>query len=132
MSRHVADLIAAIDRKDADGIRAAYAPGARLVAMTPNTFQVHQGVDAVAAKVAEWYTTWEEAPAYSFVSTTEDAERIVVEFERTSTYEGATWVVRQAHILTPGPQGIEHHRMYCCGPREGQPELAAAYAETRR
>ena len=132
MSQHVADLIAAIDRKDADGIRAAYAPGARLVAMTPNTFQVHEGVDAVAAKVAEWYTTWEEAPAYSFLSTTQDGERIVVEFERTSTYEGATWVVRQAHILTSGPQGIEDHRMYCCGPREGQPELAAAYAEAGR
>ncbi len=132
MSQHVADLIAAIDRKDADGIRAAYAPGARLVAMTPNTFQVHEGVDAVAAKVAEWYTTWEEAPAYSFLSTTEDGERIVVEFERTSTYEGATWVVRQAHILASGPEGIEDHRMYCCGPREGQPELAAAYAEAGR
>ncbi len=106
MSRHVADLIAAIDRKDADGIRAAYAPGARLVAMTPNTFRVHEGVDAVAAKVAEWYTTWEEA--------------------------GATWVVRQAHILTSGPQGIEDHRMYCRGPREGQPELAAASVEAGR
>jgi hypothetical protein len=66
MSRHVADLIAAIDRRDADGIRVAYAPGARLVAMTSNTFQVHEGVDAVAAKVTEWYTNWEEAPAYSF------------------------------------------------------------------
>ena len=132
MSQHVADLIAAIDRQDADGIRAAYAPGARLVAMTPNTFQVHEGVDAVAAKVAEWYTTWEEAPAYSFLSMTEDADRIVVEFERTSTYEGATRVVRQAHILTPGPQGIEDHRMYCCGPREGQPELAPAHAEAGR
>ena len=132
MSQHVADLIAAIDRKDAYGIRAAYAPGARLVAMTPNTFQVHEGVDAVAAKVAEWYTTWEEAPAYSFINTIGDGERIVVEFERTSTYEGATWVVRQAHILMPGPQGIEDHRMYCCGPREGQPELAAAYAEAGR
>lgn len=132
MSQHVADLIAAIDRKDPDGIRAAYAPSARLVAMTPNTFQVHEGVDAVAAKVAEWYTTWEEAPAYSFLSTTEDGERVVVEFERTSTYEGATWVVRQAHILTSGPRGIEDHRMYCCGPREGEPELAAAYAEAGR
>jgi hypothetical protein len=66
MSRHVADLIAAIDRRDADGIRVAYAPGARLVAMTSTTFQVHEGVDAVAAKVTEWYTNWEEAPAYSF------------------------------------------------------------------
>ena len=132
MSQHVADLIAAIDRKDADGIRGAYASDARLIAMTPNTFQVHEGVDAVAAKVAEWYTTWEEAPAYSFLSMTQDGERTVVEFERTSTYEGATWVVRQAHILTSGPQGIEDHRMYCCGPREGQPELAAAYATAGR
>lgn len=132
MSQHVADLIAAIDRKDADGIRGAYASDARLIAMTPNTFQVHEGVDAVAAKVAEWYTTWEEAPAYSFLSMTQDGERTVVEFERTSTYEGATWVVRQAHILTSGPQGIEDHRMYCCGPREGQPELAAAYAAAGR
>jgi ketosteroid isomerase-like protein len=132
MSQHVADLIAAIDRKDTDGIRAAYAPGARLIAMTPNTFQVHEGVDAVAAKLAEWYTTWEEAPAYSFVSTTEDGERSVVEFERTSTYEGASWVVRQAHVLTSGPGGIEDHRMYCCGPREGRPELGAVYGEAGR
>ena len=49
MSQHVANLVAAIDRKDADGIRAAGAPGARLVAMAPNTFQVHEGVAAVAA-----------------------------------------------------------------------------------
>lgn len=132
MSQHVAHLIAAIDRKDADGIRAAYAPGARLVAMTPNTFQLHEGVDAVAAKLAEWFTTWEEAPAYSFLSTIESGERVVVEFERTSTYEGVPWVVRQAHVLTLGPEGIEDHRMYCCGPRAGEPELGAAYAEVGR
>lgn len=132
MSQHVADLIAAIDRKDADGIRAVYAPDARLVAMTPNTFQVHEGVDAVAAKLAEWFTTWEDAPAYSFLRTIEDGDRTVVEFERTSTYEGASWVVRQAHVLTSGPDGIDEHRMYCCGPREGQPDLGAAYAGAGR
>jgi len=132
MRQHVGQLIAAIDRQDADGIRAAYAPDARLVAMTPNTFQLHEGVDAVAAKLAEWFTTWEEDPAYSFLSTIENGKRVVVEFERTSTYEGAPWVTRQAHVLTLGPEGIEDHRVYCCGPREGQPELGAAYAETKR
>jgi hypothetical protein len=24
------------------------------------------------------------------------------------------------------PEGISEHRLYCCGPREGAPELAAA------
>jgi ketosteroid isomerase-like protein len=132
MSQHVANLIEAIDRKDADGIRSAYAPGARLVTMTPNTFQVHEGVDAVAAKLADWYTTWEEAPAYAFLSTSENGERTVVEFERTSTYEGAPWVVRQAHVITSGAAGITDHRVYCCGPREGDPELGPVYAEAGR
>ena len=42
--------------------------------------------------------------------------------------EGAPWVVRQAHVLEAGAGGIVEHRMYCCGPREGAPELAGAYA----
>ena len=132
MRRHVGQLIEAIGRQDTDGIRAAYAPSARLVAMTPNTFQLHQGADAVAAKLTEWFTTWEEDPAYSFLSTIESGDRVVVEFERTATNEGAAWVTRQAHVLTLGPEGIEDHRVYCCGPREGKPELGAAYAETKR
>jgi hypothetical protein len=127
MIDHVARLIEAIDRKDPEGIRSAYAGEARLVAMTPNTFQVHEGLEAVIAKLTEWFATWEEEPRYSFIGTVRDGDRAVVEFERTSTFEGASWVVRQANVLTLGPGGITEHRMYCCGPREGEPELAAVY-----
>jgi hypothetical protein len=132
MTDPVSRLVEAIDRKDADGIRAAYAPDARLVAMTPNTFQVALGADAVAEKLAGWFTTWEDEPAYSFLGTIRSGDRALVEFERTSTFEGAPWVVRQAHVIQVGPAGIDEHRMYCCGPRAGEPELAAAYAEAIR
>ncbi len=128
MTDPVSRLVEAIDRKDAAGIRAAYAPAARLVAMTPNTFQVAVGVDEVVEKLAGWFVSWEEEPHYSFLGTVRSGDRAVVEFERTSTFEGAPWVVRQAHVLQVGPEGIAEHRMYCCGPREGAPELAAAYA----
>jgi ketosteroid isomerase-like protein len=127
MSDPVSRLVEAIDRKDARGIRGAYAPTARLVAMTPNTFQVATGADDVAAKLTGWFTTWEEEPSYSFIGTVREGDRAVVEFERTSTFEGAPWVVRQAHVLQLGEEGILEHRMYCVGPREGQPELAGAY-----
>jgi ketosteroid isomerase-like protein len=126
MTDHVTRLIEAIDRKDPEGIRAAYATDARLVAMTVSTSQVHEGGDAVTAKMAEWFATWEEEPGYSFLGTVRNGDQAVVEFERTSTFEGAPWVVRQAHVLRLGPEGIREHRMYCCGPREGEPELAAA------
>jgi hypothetical protein len=124
----VTALIEAIDRKDAAGIRAAYADDARLVAVTPNTFQTADGGDAVAAKLAEWFTTWEEGPAYSFIAVTREGDRAVIDFERTSTFEGKPWVVRQAHVLDLGAEGVRAHRMYCCGPREGEPELARALA----
>lgn len=127
MTDYVTRLIDAIDRKDPEGIRAAYATDARLVAMTPNTFQVHDGADAVTAKMAEWFTTWEEDPGYSFLGTVRNGDHAVVEFERTSIFEGEPWVVRQANVLRVGPQGINEHRMYCCGPRAGEPELAAAF-----
>lgn len=132
MTDPVSRLVEAIDRKDAAGIRAAYAPAARLVAMTPNTFQVAVGVDDVVEKLAGWFVSWEEDPHYSFLGTVRSGDRAVVEFERTSTFEGAPWVVRQAHVLQVGPEGIVEHRMYCCGPREGAPELAAAYAGAAR
>lgn len=128
MTDPVSRLVEAIDRSDPDGIRAAYAPEARLVAMTPNTFQVASGANDVAAKLAEWFTTWEEDPSYAFLGTVRQGDRAVVEFERTSSYLGAGWVTRQAHVLQIGPAGITEHRMYCCGPREGAAELAAAYA----
>jgi hypothetical protein len=48
MSDPVFRLIEAIDRKGAQGIRDAYPPGARLVAMTPNTFQVATGAEDIA------------------------------------------------------------------------------------
>lgn len=132
MTDPVSLLVEAIDRKDAEGIRAAYAPGARLVAMTPNTFQVAVGADAVAEKLAGFFASWEEEPAYSYLGTIRSGDRALVEFERTSTFEGAPWVVRQAHVIQVGPAGIGEHRMYCCGPRAGEPELAATYAEAIR
>lgn len=128
MTDPVSRLVEAIDRKDAEGIRAAYAPEARFIGMTPNTFQVAEGADAVAAKMAEWFTSWGDDPSYSFLGTVRQGERVAVEFERTSTYEGAEWVTRQAHLMQVGPAGILEHRVYCCGPREGSPELASAYA----
>ena len=132
MTDPVSRLVEAIDRKDAAGIRAAYAPGARLVGMTPNTFQVAVGVDEVVEKMTGWFASWEEEPAYSFLGTVRSGDRAVVEFERTSTYEGAPWVVRQAHVLELSPDGITEHRMYCCGPREGSPELGGLYADAVR
>jgi hypothetical protein len=122
----VTTLIDAIDRKDPSGMRDAYREDARLVAMTPNTFQVHEGAGAVTAKLAEWFATWEEEPAYSFIDVVRGPERVAIEFERTSTFEGQPWVVRQAHLLELGEGGIREHRMYCCGPRQGTPELAEA------
>lgn len=127
MTDPVSRLVEAIDRKDPAGIRAAYAPEARFVGMTPNTFQTAEGAEAVAAKMAEWFTSWGEDPAYAFLGIVREGERAVVEFERTSTYEGAEWVTRQAHVMRVGPAGILDHRVYCCGPREGTAELAAAY-----
>ena len=132
MSDPVSRLIEAIDSKDPEGIRSAYAPRARLVAMTPETFRVAEGADAVASVLAEWFTTWEEAPSYAFLGTIRHGDRAVVEFERTSTFEGTPWVVRQAHVLQVGTDGITEHRVYCCGPRAGSPELASAYTEAER
>lgn len=129
MSDHVAQLVEAMATKDPDGIRAAFAPNARLVAMTPNTFQVVDGRDAVAAKLAEFFASWEENPEWSYLDVWRDGRVAVVEFERTSTYEGKPFVVRQSHSLVVGDDGVERHRMYCCGPREGGPDLARALAE---
>jgi ketosteroid isomerase-like protein len=132
MSDPVEALVDAMNRKDTDGMRAAYAPHPRLVSMTPNTFQVVDGRDAVAAKLAEFFASWEEDPEWSYLEIWRDGRVAVVEFERTSTYEGKPFVVRQSHTLVLGEDGIEGHRMYCCGPREGQPELARAFAGARR
>ena len=63
MTDPVSRLVEAIDRKDAEGIRDAYAPDARLVAMAPDNFYLMDGADAVAAKLAEWYASWEEDAA---------------------------------------------------------------------
>lgn len=127
MTDPVTRLVDAIDRRDPEAIRAAYAPEVRFVGMTPNTFQTAEGAEAVAAKMAEWFTSWGEDPAYAFLGTVREGERAVVEFERTSTHEGAEWVTRQAHVMRVGPAGILDHRVYCCGPREGTAELAEAY-----
>jgi ketosteroid isomerase-like protein len=132
MHDHVATLLEAFADKDPGGIRSAYAPDARLIAMTPNTFQVADGPEAVADKLAGWFASWEEDPEWSYLDVWRDGKVAVVEFERTSTYEGKSWVVRQSHSLVLGAEGIELHRMYCCGPREGEPELAQALAEMVR
>ncbi len=131
MSDHVTALLGAIDGKDPDGMRAAYTADARLVTMTPNTFNVDVGAEAIGVRLAEWYASWEEDPAFAFLGRVEDGERVVVEFERTSTYDGASWVVRQAHVMDVGPDGIREHRIYCCGPRQGSPDLAATFAAAR-
>ncbi len=131
MTDPVQQLTESIDRQDVAGIRAAYAADARLLAMTPNTFQVHDGAGAVAAKLGEWFAGWEEDPRYTFLGVIRDGGRAVVEFERASTFEGEPWVTRQSHALELGPGGIIVHRMYCCGPRAGTPELAAALAGAR-
>lgn len=128
MSDPVTTLLSAIERGDAVTARSVYAPDVRLVTMTPNTFNTDLGVDAVAARLEDFFFSWEEAPHFAFLGTVRDGDRAFVEFERTSTYEGAPWVVRQAHAMSVGPDGIREHRIYCCGPRQGEPELAAAYA----
>ncbi|MEW6582393.1 MAG: nuclear transport factor 2 family protein [Actinomycetota bacterium] len=121
-------LVDAIGRKDVDGMRAPYAPDALLVTMSPNMFHVARGRDAVAARLAEWFAGWEESPRFSFLRRLRDGDRRVVELERTSTFEGAGWVVRQAHVMELAPDGsIRDHRIYCCGPREGGADLAAVY-----
>jgi len=127
MSDPVSRLVEAIERRDPDAIGAAYEPGARLVTMTPNTFPVAEGTDAVVARRADWFISWEEDPAFSYIATVRDGHRVAVEFERTSTSDGEPWVVRQAHVLQLGDGGIREHRISCCGPRQGTPELAGVF-----
>lgn len=131
MTDPVQQLADSIDGMDVPGIRAAYAEGARLVAMTPNTFQVHDGPDAIAAKLGEWFASWGEDPRYSFIGVIREGDRAVIEFERVNTYEGETWVSRQSHTLELGAEGIVTHRMYCCGPRAGAGELAESLVAAR-
>ena len=131
MNDPVTQLTDSINRMDVEGIRAAYAPDARLLAMTPNTFQVHDGPGAIADKLGEWFAAWGDDPSYSFLGVVRQGDRAVVEFERVNTYEGETWVARQSHTLELGPEGIAVHRLYCCGPRAGAPELAAGLEAVR-
>ena len=131
MNDRITTLFEAIDRQDSDGMRAAYAPDARLVTMTPNTFKVDTGVDEIGARLTDWYVSWEQEPAFSFLSRIDHDGHVFVEFERTSSYEGDRWVVRQSHVLDVGPDGVREHRIYCCGPRQGSPDLAAIYASMR-
>jgi hypothetical protein len=129
MPEPVAQLVEAMGKKDPDGICAAFAANARLIVMTPNTFQVVDGREDVAAKLSEFFASWEEDPEWSYLDIWRDGRVAVIEFERTSTYEGKPFVVRQSHSVVVGDEGIERHRMYCCGPREGGPDLARALAE---
>ena len=131
MNDPVTTLLGAIDRGDADAMRSVYASDACLITMTPNTFNTDEGVDAVTARLADWFLSWEEEPRFAFLGTVCDGNRVFAEFERTSTFEGAHRVVRQAHVMDVGPDGIKEHRVYCCGPRAGEPELAAAYGGGR-
>jgi len=128
MTTTVSRYLEAIDRKDAEGIRDTLAPDVRMVGMAPDVFYLLEGADAAVEKLAQWYASWEEEPAFSFLRLIQDGDRVVAEFERTSTFEDAPWVVRQAHVLELGPEGITELRVYCSGPRQGTPELAAAYA----
>lgn len=120
--------IEAVGVKDADGIRAALSPDVRMVGSVPDGFHLLQGAEAAAEKLAAWYASWGEEPSYSFLGRVQDGDRVVVEFERVCTFEGVPWVVRQAHVMELGPEGIAELRIYCSGPRAGGPELAAAYA----
>ena len=131
MIDHITTFLGAIEQGDPQAVRSVYASDARLITMTPNTFNTDEGVDAIAARLEDWFLSWEERPGFSFLSTIRDGNRTFVEFERTSTYEGAQWVVRQAHVMDVAPDGIREHRIYCCGPREGKPDLAAAYEGAR-
>lgn len=131
MSDHITAFLGAIELGDPQAVRSVYAPDARLITMTPNTFNTDEGVDAIAARLEEWLLSWEKQPGFSFLSTIRDGNRAFVEFERTSTYEGAERVVRQAHVMDVSPHGIREHRIYRCGPREGKPDLAAAYGSAR-
>jgi hypothetical protein len=128
VSDPVATLIEGMEQQNPARIRAAYADDARLLAMTPNTFQIHEGADAAAAKIGEWFAGWERDPRWTFIRVHRDGGRAVVEFERASTFEDEPWVTRQAHVLEVTGEGIVEHRMYCCGPRAGAPELAEALA----
>ncbi len=132
MNATVSRYLEAIDRKDAEGIRDALAPDVRMVGMAPDVFYLLEGADAATEKLAQWYASWEEEPAFSFLSLIQEGDRAVAEFERTSTFEDAPWVVRQAHVIELGPDGIAELRVYCSGPRQGTPELAAAYAGAAR
>jgi ketosteroid isomerase-like protein len=132
MNATVSRYLEAIDRKDAEGIRDALAPDVRMVGMAPDVFYLLEGADAATEKLAQWYASWGEEPAFSFLSLIQDGDRVVAEFERTSTFEDAPWVVRQAHVIELGPDGIAELRVYCSGPRQGTPELAAAYAGAAR
>ncbi len=127
MNDPVTSLVDAIDRRDADAMRALYEPDARLITMTPNTFLVAEGPDAITERLADWFISWEEEPAFSYIGTIRQGDNVAVEFERTSVYEGEPWVVRQAHMLHVGDATIREHRIYCCGPRKGAPDLAALY-----
>lgn len=131
MNDHITTLLGALESRDPQAIRSAYTSQARLITMTPNTFNTDEGVEAIATRLEEWFLSWEEQPGFSFLSTIRDGNRTFVEFERTSTYDGAQWVVRQAHVMDVAPEGIREHRIYCCGPRQGEPDLAAAYGGAR-
>lgn len=127
-----AQLLEAIDRRDVAALEAVYAPDSVLVTVTPNTRKVAHGPEAIAALLGEWYASWEEDPGFSWLEVLSHGQRAMVEFERVSTFEGEPWVVCQAHALEWDDDGIRVHRIFCTGPRAGEPHVAVPAAEARR
>ena len=124
MADPVGRLLDSMERQDPDGLRAPYAPDARLLASVPENFYDLRGPEAIGEKLVQWYASWEDDPAHAFLEVSREGERTLVELERTCTYEGASWVARQVHVFEVGEDGIREHRMYCSGPRAGEPLLA--------
>jgi ketosteroid isomerase-like protein len=124
MADPVTRLLESMERQDAAGLRAAYAPDARLLASVPENFYDLRGAEAIAEKLEQWYASWEEDPSHVFLVVSRTGDRTLVELERTCSYEGARWVARQVHVLEVGEEGIREHRLYCSGPRAGEPLLA--------
>lgn len=124
----VSALVDAVARQDVSAMRGLYAPDAVLVTMSPNTFHTARGPEAIAERLAEWFASWEEGPRFTYLRQVREGDHAAIEFERTSRFEGADWVVRQAHHVDLGEGCIRAHRVYCTGAREGAPDLAGATA----
>jgi SnoaL-like protein len=131
MADPVSRLLASMERQDPKGLRGPYAPDARLLASVPEKFYDLRGPEAIGERLIQWYASWEGDPAHAFIEISREGDRTVVELERTSTHKGAAWVVHQVHVFEVGDDGIREHRMYCSGPRAGEPLMARSRAVAR-